>query len=218
MASGPITSRQIDGETMETVTDFIFWSSKITADGHCSHKWKDASSLEKSYDKTRQHIKMQRHHFVDKGLYRQSYGFSSSHVWIWELDQKEGGAVKNWCFWTVVLEKTLESLLDRREIKSVNPKGSHSWIFIGRTNAEAEPPIRRPPDAKKSHWKTPWCWERLNAGGEGDNRGQDGWMASPIQWTWFWASSRRWWKTGKPGMLQSMGLQRVGHAWKTEQQ
>ena len=131
-----------------TVTDFFSWAPKSLQMVTAAMKLKDTCSWEKSYDKTRQHIKMQRHHFVDKGLYRQSYGFSSSHVWIWELDQKEGGAVKNWCFWTVVLEKTLESLLDRREIKSVNPKGSHSWIFIGRTNAEAEPPILWPPDVK----------------------------------------------------------------------
>ena len=95
----------------------------------------------------RQHIKSQRHYFADKGPSSQSYGFSSSHVWLWKLDYKESCVPKNWWFWTVVLEKTLESSLDFKEIKSVNPKGNQSWIFFGRTDAEAETPILRPPDA-----------------------------------------------------------------------
>ena len=115
-----------------------------------------------------------------------------------------------------VLEKTLESPLDYREIKPVNPKGNQSWIFIGRTDAKAEAPILWPPDQELTHWKSPWCWERLKAGGEGDNRGRDGWMASLSQWTWIWASSRSWWWTGKPGMLQSMGLQRIEYDWAIE--
>ena len=140
MASGPITSWQIDGETMETVTDFIFLGSKITADGDCSHEinflpWKE------SYDQPRQHVKKERHHFADKGLDSQSYGFSSSHTWMWELDHKEGWAPKNWCFWTVVLEKTPESPLDSKEIEPVNLKGNQLWIFIGRTDTEAETPV-----------------------------------------------------------------------------
>ena len=104
----------------------------------------------KSYDKSRQHIKKQRHHFANKGVYSQSYGFSSSHVWMWELDHKEGWAPKNWWFWTVVLEKTLENPQDCKEITPVNPKGNQSWIFIGRTDTEA--PILRPPDMKS--WLT----------------------------------------------------------------
>ena len=102
----------------------------------------------KSSDKPRKHIKKQRHYFADKGLSSQSYGFFSSHVWMWELDYKESWAPKNWCFWTVVLEKTLESLLDCKEVKPVNPKGDQSWIVIGRTDAEAETPIFWPPDVK----------------------------------------------------------------------
>ena len=96
----------------------------------------------------RQHIKKQRHHFADKGLYSQSYGFSSSHVWMWELDHKESWMLKNWCFWTVVLEKTLESALDCKEIQPVHPKGNQSWIFIGRTDANTEALILWPPDVK----------------------------------------------------------------------
>ena len=109
---------------------------------------KKLAPWKKSYDQPRQHIKKQRHYFANKGPSSQSYGFSSSHVWIWELDYKESWALKNWCFWTVVLDKTLESPLDCKEIKPVNPKGNQSWIFIGRTDAEAEIPILWPPDAK----------------------------------------------------------------------
>ena len=144
--------------------------------------------------------------------------FSSSHVWMWEVDHKESRVLKNWCFWTVVLGKTLESPLDFKEIKPVNPKGNQSWLFIGRTNAEAESPILWMFWCKElTHWKRPESWERLKAGGEGDDRGWDGWMASLNRWTWVWASSGSWWWTGRPGLLQSMGSQRVGHDWMTEQ-
>ena len=107
---------------------------------------------EKSYDTPRQCIKKQRHYFANKGPYSQSYRFSSSHVWMWELDHKEVWVLKNWCFRTVVLEKTLESPSDCKEIKPVTPKGNQPWILIGRSDAEAEAPILWPPDAKtKDH-------------------------------------------------------------------
>ena len=102
----------------------------------------------KSYDKPRQHIKKQRHYFVNKDLSSQGYGFSSGHVWMWELDYEEIWVLKNWCFWTVVLEKTLESPLDGKEIQPVNPKGNQSWTFTGRTDVEAETPILWPPNGK----------------------------------------------------------------------
>ena len=156
---------------------------------------------------------MQRHYFANKGLSSQGYGFSSSHGWMWELDYKESWALKNWYFWTVVLEKTLENPLDCKEIQPVHPKGNQSWICIGRTDVEAETLILWPLDAKS---RSPWCWERLKVGGEGDDRGWDGWMASPTQWTWVWVNSRSWWWTGRPGVLKSMGSQRVGHDWATE--
>ena len=114
---------------METVTDFILGGSKITADGDCSHEIKMLAPWKKSCDQPRQHIIKQRHYFANKGLSSQSYGFSSSHVPMWEWDHKESWVPKNWCFWTVVLEKTLESPLDCK-IKPVNPKGNQSWIFI----------------------------------------------------------------------------------------
>ena len=149
MASDPITSWQIGGETMKTMKDFIFLGSKITADGDCSHEIKKIlAPWKKSCNKPRQHIKKLRCYFVDKGPSSQNYGFSRSHVWMWELDQKDSWMPKNWCFWTVLLEKTLESPLACKEIKPVNPKGNQSWIFIGRTDAEAEAPILWPPDVK----------------------------------------------------------------------
>ena len=156
----------------------------------------------KSYDQSRLHIKKQRHYFANKGLSCQSYGFSSSHVWMWELDYKESWTLKNWCFWTVVLEKTLKSLLDSMEIQLVHPKWNQSWIFIGRTHAETESLIRWPPDVKNwLIWKKTQCWERLKWGGEGNDRAWDGWMTSPTQWTWVWVISGSWWWTGKPSVL-----------------
>ena len=128
---------------------------------------------------------------------------------MWELDYKENWALKNWCFWTMVLEKTLESPLDFKEIKPVNPKGNQSWIFIGRTVAEAETPIVWPPDVK--NWligKDPDAgndWRREKKGTTEDE--VDGWLASLTQCTWVWVSSGSWWWTRKPGVLQSMRSQ-----------
>ena len=136
----------------------------------------------KSYDQPRQHIKKQTHHFADKGLSSQSYGFSSSYVWMWKLDYKESWVPKNWYCGTMVLEKTLESPVDCKEIKPVNSKRNQSWIFIGRTNAEAEAPTFGHWCEELTHWKRPWCWERFKAGRKEDNRGWDGWMASPTWW------------------------------------
>ena len=112
---------------METVTGFILGGSKITADGDCSHEIKTLTPWKESYDQLRQQIKKQRYYFANKGLSSQSYGFSSSHVWIWELDYKENWSPKNWRRWTMVLEKTLESPLDCKEIQPVYSKGNQSW-------------------------------------------------------------------------------------------
>ena len=150
-ASSPITSWQIDGETVETVTDFVLGGSKITADGDRSHEIKRHLLLGRKAMTNLDSILKSRD-IADKGPSSQGYSFSSGHVWMWELDYKESWALKNWCFWTVVLEKTLEGPLDCREIQPVNPKGNQSWIFIGRTDAEAETPILWPSDAK--NWLT----------------------------------------------------------------
>ena len=135
---------------------------------------------------------------------------------MWELDCEEGWALKNWCFWTVVLEKTLESPLDCKEIQLVHSEGDQPWDFFGRNDAKAETPVLWPPHAELTHWKQLWCWEGLGAGGEGDDRGWDGWMASLTRWTWVWVNSRSWWWTGRPGVLWFMGSQRVRHDWETE--
>ena len=179
-------------------------SGNVCTSDHCTILWK------------------QRHHFSNNGPYSQSYGFSSSHVWMWELDQEDGWALKNLWFWNVVLEKTLESPLDYKEIQPVHPKGNSvmliqfnlsiffflvvlfprntpsvayenkPWIFIGRTDVEAEAPIIWPCNAKSWLIGKDWCWERLKAGGEGDDQGWDGWMTSPTQWTHIWTNSRKW--------------------------
>ena len=149
MTSVPITSWQIDGKTVETVTDFIFGSSKITADDDCSLKIKRQLLLgRKAMTNLDSILKSRDITLPTKVRLSQSYGFSSSHVWMWELDYKERWVLKNWCFWTLVLEKTFESPLDCKEIQPVYPKGDQSWVFIGRTGAEAKTPILWPPDMK----------------------------------------------------------------------
>ena len=164
--------------------DFIFLGSKITADGDCSHEIKRRLLLGRKAMTNLDSILKSRHYFANKGLSSQSYGFSSSHVWMWELNYKESWALKDWCFWTVVLEKTSEGPLDSKEIQPVHPKGDQSQIFNGRTDADAKAPILWPPE-EPTHWKRSWCWERLKAGGEGDDRGWDGWMTSPTRWNEF---------------------------------
>ena len=170
----------------------------------------------KSYDQPRQHIKKQKHYFANKGPCSQCYGFSSSHVWLWELDYKESWVPKNWCFWTVMLEKTLERPLNCRDPTSQSQRKSvlnihwKDWCWSWSSNTLATW------CEEVTHWKRPWCWERLKAGEEGANRGWDGWMASPTLWTWVWVTSGSWWWTGKPGILQSMRSQRVGRYWETQ--
>ena len=147
MASRPITSWQIERENMEIVTYFLFFGSKITADGDCSHEIKRCLLLGRKAMTNLDNIKKQTS-LCWQCPYSQSYTFSSSHVQIWELDHKEGWVPMNWCFWSVVLVKTIESPLDCKEIKPVDPKGNQPWIFIGRTGAEARAPILCPASAK----------------------------------------------------------------------
>ena len=119
---------------------------------------------------------------------------------MWDLDYKESWAPKNWCFLTMVLEKTLENPLDCKEIQPVHPKGDQSWVFIGRTDGWSWNSNTLATWCEElTHLKRPWCWERLRVRGEGDDREWDGWMASLIQWTWVWVNSRSWWWTGRPG-------------------
>ena len=166
-------------------------------------KLKDAYSLEGKLWPTYTAYWKQRYYYANKGLSSQGYGLSSGHIWMWESNCEESWAPKNWWFWTVVLEKTLESPLDCKEIQPVHPKGDQPWVFCGRNDAEAETPMLWPPDAKNwLIWKDP-------------DAGKDGWMASPTWWTWVWVNSRNCWWTERPGMLWFMGLQRVGHNWAT---
>jgi len=212
MASNPITSWQTDGETMERVTDFIFLGSKSTVDRDWSREVKRHLLLgRKALTNPDNIIKRQRHYFANKGPSSQSYGFSSSHVWMWELDHKEGWTPKNWSFRTVAF-KRLVSPFDCKEIRPVNPKGNKSWILEGL--------MLKLKLQYFGHliWRADSLEKTLMLGkieGRRRMRGRDGWMALLTQWTWVWASSGRWWRTGNPGVLQSMGSQRVGHNWAT---
>ena len=177
-------------------------------------KLKDAYSLKESYDQPRQHIQKQRHYFANKSPSSQGYGFSSGHVWIWELDCEESWASEYWCFWTVVLEKTLESPLDCKEIQPVYSKGDQSWAFFGRTDAEAETPILWPRDAK--------CWLIWKDPDVGKDWGQEekgmtedemaGWHhrldGHEFEWTPGVDDGQ-----GDLAMLQFMGSQRIKYDW-----
>ena len=188
---------------------------KITADGDCSHEIKrhlllgrrvmtNLESVLKSTDITLPaKVRLVKAMVFPVVM----YGCES-----WTIKK----ALKNWCFWTVVLEKTLESTLDCKEIQPVHPKGNQSWVFIGRADVEAETPVLWPPDVKSwLIWKDPDAGKDWGQEEKG-TRGWDGWMASPTQWTWVWVDSRSWWWTGRPGVLWFMGSQRVGHDWATE--
>ena len=194
---------------METVVKFIWGDSKITTDGDWNHEIKrHTGPWKKSFEQPRQHFKQKRHYFASKGPSSQSSAFSSSHVWMLKLDYEESRVPKNRCFWTVVLEKTLEYSLDFKEIQPVNPKGNQPWIpELEALMLKLKLQSLATWWEELTHWKRPWCWERLKLGEEGDNRGWDVWMASLTQKTLVWVSSRSWWWTWKPSMLQSVGSQ-----------
>ena len=174
-ASSPTTLWQVEGRKVDAVTDFIFLGSKITVHSDCSHEIKILAPWKERHEKPRQHIKKQRHHFADKGPYSQSYGFSSSHIQMWELGHKESWALKNWGFWIALLDKTLESPLDCKEIKPVNPKGNQPWIFsLGWLVPKLKLQYFGYLMQRLTHWKRPWCWERLKTKGEGEGGGWDG--------------------------------------------
>ena len=215
MASGPITSREIDGETVEIVSDFNFGGSKITADGDCSRKkhlllgrnaMTNLDSMLKSRD-----ITLPTKVHLDKAMIFPVVIYGCESWTIKKAEHWRNDAFELWCW-----RRLLKSPLDCKEIQPVHLKGDQSWVFIGMSDVEAETPILGPLDAEPTHWKRPRCWERLKAGGKGDDRGWDGWMASQNQRTWVWVYSGSWWWTGKPGVLLSMGLQRVGHDWATK--
>ena len=206
MATSPTTSWQINGETMETVTDLIFLVSKITANGNCSHEIKrhlllgrKAMTLLDNILKSRDITLPTKVHLF-KAMVFPIVIYGCENWTVKKAECRRIDAFELWC-WRRLLR------VPRTARRSpVNPKGNQSWIFIGRTDAEAETPILWPPGEKKTtHRKRLWCGERLKAGGEGDDRGWDGWMASPTQWAWIWVNSRSWWWIGRPGVLQSRG-------------
>ena len=165
----------------------------------------------KSYNQPWQHIKKQRCYFANKGPSSQSYGFSSSHIWMWELDYKESWAPKNWCFWTVVWRILLRVPWTARRsnqpiLKEISPEYSLEGLIL-----KLKLQYFGPWCEELTHWKRPWCWERLVVRGKEDDRGWDGWMVLPTQWAWVWVNSWSWWWTGRPGVLQSMESQRVWH-------
>ena len=200
----------------------ILGGFKITADGNWSHEIKRRLLLgRKAMTNLDSLLKSRGVTLPTQVHLSQSYGFSSCHLWMWKLDYKEIWAPKNWCFWTVVLGLLRVPWTARRSnqsiLKQISPEYSlEYWYWTDAlmhwTDAEAKTPILWPDSLKKT-----LIWERLKSG-EGDDRGWNGWMASPTQWTWVWASSRREWRTGMPGVLQSMRSQRVGQDWATEQQ
>ena len=194
------------------ISNYIYTSlclgSKITADVDCSREIGMFASWPESYDKPREFVSAeeQRHYSADKGPYSQGSGLPSGHARLWKLDHKEDGATKNWCLWSVVLEKTPESPLDCKEIQPVNLKGNPPWIFIGRTDAEVETAVFWSSVVNSWLIGKVWCRERLKVEEEEGIRGWDGWMASLMQWTWAWADFRRWWGTKRPGVLPGHGV------------
>ena len=190
-------------ETVETVTDFILGGSKIVADIDCSHEIRTRLLLGRKVLTNLDIILKSRDiSLPTKVRLVKAMFFSNSHVWIWELDYNENCAWKNWCFWTVLLEKTLESPLDCKKIHPVHPKGYQSWIFIGRIDGESETPILWPPDVKSWPIEKTLMLGKIEGRRTRGRRGWDGYLASLSLWTWVWVTSGGWCWAGKPVVLQ----------------
>ena len=215
MASGPISSWQIDGETVETVADFIFGGLQ----NHCRwwlQPWnkKTLFSWKESYDQPRQHIKKQRHYFANKGPSSQSYGFSSSQYGCesWTIKKAEHlkiDAFELWCWRRLLRVPWTARRSNQSILKQISPECSLEGLMLKLKLQYFGHLMLRTDSLEKTLILG-------KIGGEGDDRGWVGWMASPAQWTWVWVNSRSWWWTGRPGVPQSMGSQRVGHDWATE--
>ena len=217
MASGPITSWQIDGKTMQMVTDFIFVGSKITADGDWSHEIKrhlflgrkavrNLDSILKSRDVTLLTKVCLVKAMVFPAVMYGCESWTMKKAKPWRID-----AFELWCWRRLLRVPWTAGRFNQSILKEINPGCSLEGLMLKlKLNTSAMW------CEELTHWKRPWCWEGLGAGGEGDDRGWDGWMASPTQWTWVWVDSGSWWWTRKPGVLPSMGSQRVRHDWATE--
>ena len=197
------------GKQWKQWVTLFFWGPKSLQMVIAAMKLKDTPWKE-SYDQPRQCIKKQRHYFANKGPSSQGYGFSSGHVWMWELDCEESWAPKNiafelWCWRRLLRVPWTARRSNQSILKEISPEYSLMLRWNSNTLAIWCEEL--------THWKRLWCWERLKAGGEGDDRGWDGWMASLTRQTWVWVRSRSWWWTRKPRVLQSMGTQRVRHNW-----
>ena len=216
MASGPITSWQIDGETMETVTDFISLGSKITAEGDCSHEIKrclllgrkvmiNLESILKNRD-----ITLQTKVWLVKAMVFPEVMYGCDNWTIEKAECWRIDAFELWCWRRLLRVPWTARRSNQPILKEISPGCWKDWCWSWNSNTLATW------CEELTHLKRSWCWERLKAGGEGDNRGWDGWMASPTQWTRVWVNSRSWWWTGRPGMLWLMGFQGVGNNWVTE--
>ena len=219
MATSPITAWQIEGEKVETVIDFLFSGFKITVDGDCSHEFRRQLLLGRKAMTNRDSVLKSRDITLPTKVFSQGSGLPSGYVQLWELDCKKSRMPKNWCLQTsiVVLKKTPESPLDSQSEGrlTLNTHWKY-WCWSWSWSSS----ILVISCKQKTHLKSLCCWERLRAEGEEGVRGWDGWVASPMQWTWTWANLGRWWGTGRPGVLRSMGLQsqtRLG-GWTTRLQ
>ena len=219
MESSPISPKLIDGEKVETVIDFIFLGSEITVDGNCSHVIKRRLLLgRKAITNLNSILKSRDITWLTK-VHRVKAMVFQIVMYGCELDYKEGWALKNWGFQTVVLEKTLERPLDSTKrsnqsiLKEINSEYSLQGLMLKQKLQYFGHLMQRASSLQKT-----WCWERLGQEGKGGNRGWNGWLASPTQWIWMWINYGSWGRMGKPGMLQSMGSQRVGCILATEQQ
>ena len=219
MASGPITSWEMDGETVETVSDFIFLGSKITADGDCSHKIKRCLLLGRkvmtnldSIFKRRDIILPTNVHLVKAMVFPVvMYGCES---WIIKKAECQRiDAFELWCWRRLLRVPWTARRSNQSILKEISPGCSLEGLML-KLKLQYFGHLM----GRLTHLKRLWCWERLRTGGEGADRGWDGWMASPTQWTWVWVDSGSWWWTGRSGVLRFMGLQRVGHKWATKQQ
>ena len=217
MASGPTTLWQIDGETVETVTGFILGGSKITADGDCSHEIKrclllgrkvmtNLDSILKSRD-----ITLSTKVPLVKAMLFPVFMYGCERWTIKKAERRRIDAFELWCCRRLLRVPWTARRSNQSILKEISPEYSLEEMTL-----KLKLQYFATWCEELIHLKRPWCWERLKAGGQGDNRGWDGWITSPTQWTWVWVSSRRWWRTGRSGMLLSMGLQRVWHDWASE--